>query len=228
MVQATAQLSAGSPPPLERKDTPSNASGRKSTPVLERWQSSAASTPSPPPIISPKPAAMRKSWTVEPSLGAETTPPRPVRADYTGRSLKSASSVPSLADAVAAAAGDGGSPRGRGLGSSTTMISYIKPLKTGDRPPTPPQDRARSRSCSRAASPERERERVDADADVVVDEMGMRVRARSKSRHRSRSRHRSKSREALREDVSGGGGRAAAGLPPVGLGKPLSHVGLFW
>ena len=220
MVQATAQLSTGSPSPPERKDTPSNSGGRKSTPVLDRWQN-AASTPSPPPIISPKPTAMRKSWTVDPSLGADTTPPRPIKVDYTGRSLKSASSVPSLADAVAAAAGDG-SPRGRGLGSSTTMISYIKPLKTGDRPSTPPQDRARSRSRSksrsRAVSPER-------DEDAGFDEMGMRVGTRSKSQHRSRSRHRSKSREASREDVGGGERR---GLPPVGAGKPLSHVGLFW
>ncbi|KAH9924883.1 uncharacterized protein B0H18DRAFT_908993 [Fomitopsis serialis] len=202
MVQATAQLSVVAPPtpPLpEKKDS----GGRKSAPVLDRWQNTGttSSTPSPPPIISPRPAAMRKSWTVDPS-SPDTTPPRSVKTDYTGRSLKSVSSVPSFHHSDAASssarsdAGDG-SPRGRGLGSSTTMISYIKPIKTGDRPMT--------------ASP---------PPPEVVDEMGVRVRTRSKSQHRSRSRHRSKSREAPREEREGGG--ASAGLPPAG--KPLSHL----
>ncbi|KAH9830829.1 uncharacterized protein C8Q71DRAFT_716327 [Rhodofomes roseus] len=168
MIHATAQLEATQPPSSPPLPEKKNSGGRKSAPVLDRWQSvaTASSTPSPPPIIQPKAAAMRKSWTVDPSVTPDTTPPRSVKTDYTGRSLKSVSSVPSFHHSDAASssaksdAGDG-SPRGRGLGSSTTMISYIKPIKTGDRPQT--------------ASP---------PPPEVIDEMGMRVRARSKSRQR--------------------------------------------
>ncbi|TFY58115.1 hypothetical protein EVJ58_g6618 [Rhodofomes roseus] len=159
MIHATAQLEATQPPSSPPLPEKKNSGGRKSAPVLDRWQSvaTASSTPSPPPIIQPKAAAMRKSWTVDPSVTPDTTPPRSVKTDYTGRSLKSVSSVPSFHHSDAASssaksdAGDG-SPRGRGLGSSTTMISYIKPIKTGDRPQT--------------ASP---------PPPEVIDEMGMRL-----------------------------------------------------
>ncbi|KAH9910540.1 uncharacterized protein B0H18DRAFT_1129871 [Fomitopsis serialis] len=203
MVQATAQLSVVAPPtpPLpEKKDS----GGRKSAPVLDRWQNTGttSSTPSPPPIISPRPAAMRKSWTVDPS-SPDTTPPRSVKTDYTGRSLSPflCPLLPPLRRSIVFSQERCGrrlSARAR-LGSSTTMISYIKPIKTGDRPMT--------------ASP---------PPPEVVDEMGVRVRTRSKSQHRSRSRHRSKSREAPREEREGGG--ASAGLPPAGNHSVISFA----
>ncbi|CCM06207.1 uncharacterized protein FIBRA_08451 [Fibroporia radiculosa] len=164
MVQASGQFSAESPstPPLPDK----RDSGSKKQPsVLDRWQNSSPGSPSPsPPIISPKPVAMRKSRTVDPTVSTpEFTPPRLVKPDYTGRSLKSVASLPSMqqADARSSAGSDVGKDGRRtpGLGSSKTMISYIKPIKTGDRPPTaspPPRSRATSPSGD-------------------VDELGMRL-----------------------------------------------------
>ncbi|KAF9819179.1 hypothetical protein IEO21_02350 [Rhodonia placenta] len=189
MVQATSQLTAASPssPSLpERKDF----GGKKVAPVLDRWQNNSTSSPAPsPPIISPKPVAMRKSRTTDSSADSpEFTPPRLVKSDYTGRSLRSVPSLPSIhytgaSSAPSASASDVGRDGRRtpGLGSSSTMLSYIKPIKTGDRPPTsaPPTP-----SRSRAASPE-------------VDELGRRRRSKGRSKSRSKSRDTSRMREEI-------------------------------
>ncbi|KAI0958231.1 hypothetical protein AcV7_004104 [Taiwanofungus camphoratus] len=172
IVQASSQLQAGSPPtsPLpDRKDS----GGRKQAPVLERWQFGATASSPSPPLISPKPAPLRKSRTEDPSSPTlEFTPPKIVRSDHTGRSLKSAVSLSSIAQVRSSAASDVGqddSSRPAGLGSSTTLISYIKPVKTGDKAVVAVSPPARGR----AESPE-------------VDELGIQVRARSRDAVRER------------------------------------------
>lgn len=186
-VETGPQRSAGnsSPSPVDKergRDSPKKAS------VLDRWQFGSDSSP---PIIAPKPVPLRKSRTIDPTLAAvpaspvfqRISPPphKAIKPDHTGKSLKSVASLPSIYLAAASnasaratparseAGGDNASTR-RGLGSSTTMISYIKPLKTGDNPPTsaPPSRPASAASRSRATSPE-------------VDEMGIRVRSRTRS-----------------------------------------------
>ena len=76
--------------------------GRKAN-VLDRWQfeagKSAGASPTSPPIISPKPITMRKSRTIDPSTPTHSGHPspspgsvhstKPLKPDYTGRSLKS-------------------------------------------------------------------------------------------------------------------------------------------
>ncbi|KAI0685205.1 hypothetical protein BC835DRAFT_1385556 [Cytidiella melzeri] len=210
-LESSSSYSAGSPSasPGEKGREPT-----KKASVLDRWQFGGDSGS--PPIIAPKPMPLRKSRTVDPSTSSPTSPATPtftppptkvIKPEYTGKSLKSVASLPSIAQAAAAqvstrtgyakseVATERGSPSSqkRGLGSSTTMISYIKPLKTGDNPPTnasPSRPASAAGSRSRAASPE-------------VDEMGLRVRSRTRSVGGS---------EVAQERQAG-----------ASTGKPLSH-----
>lgn len=95
--------------------------------VLDRWQPAMnnAGTPSPPPQP-PKPFLPNRGRVTDARQPAE------VKSHDTGRSLKSAVSLPAIPK----------TPSGKtntllehnNLGSSTTMLSYIKPTKTGDDP----------------------------------------------------------------------------------------------
>ncbi|KDQ57756.1 hypothetical protein JAAARDRAFT_95333, partial [Jaapia argillacea MUCL 33604] len=106
--------------------------------------------------IQPKPIPMRKSRTIDPSMTASDTLPsvHEIRPTPTGRSLKSVPSLPSMSQSersfppTSIRVHDTGmtaksaplfstEPDISGLGSSNTMISYIKPNKTGDAPPLP-------------------------------------------------------------------------------------------
>ncbi|KAI0093192.1 hypothetical protein BDY19DRAFT_922571 [Irpex rosettiformis] len=217
MVKASSQVeSPSSYSSSSPSASPAEKGRERKSSVLERWQHG---SDKPPPIIAPKPVPMRKSHTTDPSSHPASptsptfTPPpaKSIKPDYTGKSLKSVASMPSIAHAASVqvntrngsaksdAGGDHGSSPGqkRGLGSSTTMISYIKPLKTGDNPPTnapPPRPASAAASRSRATSPE-------------VDEMGLRVRSRSRTRSTGGSEVRRQERQ-----VTGGGSE-----------KPLSH-----
>ncbi|KAI0365644.1 hypothetical protein BV20DRAFT_953838 [Pilatotrama ljubarskyi] len=172
MVKKTAELSAGSPEPSsptpDRKD--SGSGGKRQSSVLERWQfSNATGSPTPPPVISPKPMPLRKSFTVDPSSPTTSSYSVPLKSDGTGRTLKSKSSLPTLptmktGDSVAgpssmSESGYGG-PHPK-LGSSKTVITYIQPAKTGDPPAPHPAQRETS--------------------TAEVDELGMRVRPRTTS-----------------------------------------------
>ncbi|KAH9858402.1 hypothetical protein C2E23DRAFT_864363 [Lenzites betulinus] len=164
MVKKTSELSStpeGSPTP-DRRD------GRRQSSVLDRWQfNSTTGSPTPPPVISPKPMPMRKSFTVDPGSPTTALYSVPIKEDGMGRTLKSKSSLPTLptmrtGDSVAgpssmSESGYGG-PRPQ-LGSAKTVITYIQPSKTGDRPI--PQH-----TQYEAPAPD-------------VDELGMRVRTRS-------------------------------------------------
>lgn len=224
MVRASTQLQAASQSSGSTSVTATpekdKATSRKAS-VLDRWQFDGSS---PAPIIAPKPVPLRKSRTVDPSLSSQSTSPVPtpfnpaagtsVKRDSLERGLRSVPSLPSLAHAatpdkvprptsakneISGYSSPG--PQKRGLGSSTTMISYMKPLKTGDNPPTSappsrPSSRASRTSRSRPASPD-------------VDELGIRVRSRSRS-------------------VAGDMEARPAGSPvPAAGGKSLSHVRSF-
>ncbi|KAI0823308.1 hypothetical protein BC628DRAFT_524655 [Trametes gibbosa] len=166
MVKKTSELSStpeGSPTP-DRKD------GRRQSSVLDRWQfNSASGSPTPPPVISPKPIPMRKSYTADPGSPTTASYSVPLKDDATGRTLKSKSSLPTLptmrtGDSVTgpssmSESGYGG-PRPK-LGSAKTVITYIQPAKTGD-PPIP-------QHTQHVAPP------------PDVDELGMRVRTRATS-----------------------------------------------
>ena len=201
--------------PEKDRDTPRKAS------VLDRWQFNN----SPAPIIAPKPVPLKKSRTIDSSATPVSTSPVPTpfnpvaaKRDASERSLKSRTSLPSIAHAAASEAAarpasakndvpDASPPisQKRGLGSSMTMISYIKPLKTGDNPPTngPPSRPSSRASRSRPTTPSHE-----------VDEMGLRVRSRS----RPRSVGFTDDVEVIPAGFSAGGAS----------GKPLSHVRSVW
>ncbi|OJT09270.1 hypothetical protein TRAPUB_14267 [Trametes pubescens] len=168
MVKKTSELSVtpeGSPTP-DRKDS----GGRRQSSVLDRWQyPNATGSPTPPPVIQPKPMPLRKSFTVDPGSPTASSYSVPLKSDHTGRTLKSKSSLPTLptmrtGDSVAgpssmSESGYGGpSPK---LGSAKTVITYIQPARTGD-PPIP------HHAQHEASVPD-------------VDELGMRVRTRTMS-----------------------------------------------
>ncbi|EGO00035.1 hypothetical protein SERLA73DRAFT_180415 [Serpula lacrymans var. lacrymans S7.3] len=168
--------------------------------------------------MSPRPPALKKSRTIG-STPASTPPPASpqsheipmVKSHETGRSLKSTASLPSMTQTpfqqsgplpIVADAAQTTNKGSNGLGSGSTMISYIKPTKTGDEPVLPEVTKAEVdelgiRSGGSAShSNSEETTAVDAGGGVVP------VR-RSKSSDRSSS-------------------------PLVSPGKPLSHVRAFW
>ena len=163
MIKTSTQLEASA---NEFGGTPSSnndrAAPRKSS-VLDRWQPAASANPSPAsPPISPKPIPIRKSRTMDqPSSYQDAAlgsiPPKSSsKPDDGGRSLKTVASLPALPSADPPRPPSRASlsnPNGAsvdmplqdkpGLGSSSTLISYIKPTKTGD-DPVPPATAASS------------------------------------------------------------------------------------
>ncbi len=216
MVKVSSQLELGSSTPSSptaaTTSEKAGQSARKST-VLDRWQHSNGGSP---PIIAPKPVPMRKSRTMDPSdkpspsespvrvFPTFTPPPAGAsKSDNMQRTLKSRASFPSIARTQESPPkGVDASPsQKRPLGSSTTMVSYIKPLKTGDGSNTPPpRPASAAASRSRPATPE-------------VDELGIRVRSSTRSIGGVT--------EGVPERTSGSPGGGASS-------KPLSHVRSFW
>lgn len=171
--------------------------------VLDRWQFAAGPNGSPktsPPIISPKPIAVRKSGTFTDSASAsEAAPSKPGIAERsTGPELRSMASFPSLSPSPSSQLQQRKAPDDAwdaiadqpGLGSSTTMISYIKPTKTGDAPAAPASQSYHPRSTSPS-----------------FDELGVRMSAGHSMKREPLN--------ATRLPAS-----SSAGSP----GKPLSHV----
>ena len=198
VVEKSASLEVGSPessPTPERSFTPS---GKKQSSVLDRWQRGAGSSSTPPPVISPKPIPMRKSFTADPASSTSTSPTTssysiPLKGDDFRQGLKPKSSMPSLqtmftGNSIGASSSVSESGySGTKLGSSKTVITFIQPSKTGDQPPT----------VLPASAPE-------------VDELGLRVRTRTTSSGLIQER---------------GEAGLPVGTPK---GQPLSHVRSFW
>lgn len=220
MVKATSQLdgsSKSSPSPSSTTTAEKPREPPRKASVLDRWQVN-GNTPAP--IIAPKPIPLRKTRTIEPSSPVSTSPiPTPFNPSASGgpkreipeKSLKPRASLPSMAQAAVAdkvprptsaknelPSQTPSTSQKRALGSSMTMISYIKPLKTGDSPPTnAPPSRPSSRTArSRPSTPD-------------ADEFG--------NRRRSQSQSRPKSAIGMVQDKSSGSPAGATG------GKPLSH-----
>ncbi|KAH9940487.1 uncharacterized protein BXZ73DRAFT_42698 [Epithele typhae] len=144
------------PPLPERILSPTK---RQSTgAVLDRWQP--VSTPSPPPVVSPKPSPMRKSLTTEPAQVSPTTATYTVplkrenTAPATVPTLSKKSSMPTMKPGEQPV-----DPNFTGwLGSSKTVITYVEPTKTGEQQHAPLSEQR-----------------------TEVDELGMRVRPRTTS-----------------------------------------------
>ncbi|RDX50089.1 hypothetical protein OH76DRAFT_481347 [Lentinus brumalis] len=164
MVEKTVTVTSpeGSPTP-DKTHTP----GRRQSSVLDRWHHTGDGVSTPPPMISPKPMPLRKSFTVDP---AQTSPTAssysvPLKRDSTGPVLRSKTSLPLLptmktGDSVGGFSSVSESAyNGPKLGSAKTVVTYIQPTKTSDEP-SPPLQTHRTGD---------------------VDELGMRVRTRTTS-----------------------------------------------
>lgn len=213
MVRASSQMDTGS-----NSGSPSSADKSKElakkTSVLDRWHHGSDAAP----VIAPKPIPLRKARTTDstsqPSSISSTpvqvfptykpSSPKPERAEFSNMTVRSRASLPSISQ-------DRYSPprksdeienptpsQRRALGSSTTMVSYIKPIKTGDGPSvaSPPSRPPSSASRGRTTTP-------------GVDELGVRVRSRTRS---------------IGEDTEKRSGTPGSGAG----GKPLNHVRPLW
>ncbi|KAI9509736.1 hypothetical protein F5148DRAFT_977834 [Russula earlei] len=93
--------------------------------VAGRWQPESSLSSKSHPAPTPAPTNFRKSW-----APAAATPSTQGTA-HTGRSIRNVASPPSFSTPSRPSTPPA-SPGGYGLGSSSTLFSYIKPTKTGD------------------------------------------------------------------------------------------------
>ncbi|KAF7790388.1 hypothetical protein EIP86_001343 [Pleurotus ostreatoroseus] len=186
MVRASSQMDTGA-----GVGSPSSADkGRevtKKASVLDRWHHGNEAAP----VIAPKPVPLRKVRTMDSTTQSSSTssapvqvfptytppPPKPEKPEFASVTLKSRASLPLIQQERQSPPqkSDGGieSPtpsQRRALGSSTTMVSYIKPIKTGEGSSavSPPSRPPSSASRGRPTTP-------------AVDELGVRVRSRTRS-----------------------------------------------
>ena len=117
--------------------------GARRTSVLDRWNPvmNANSTPSPP-LPAAKSATPTRSYTAHASMKSAQGQDVPaVKTHDTGRSVRSAVSLPAIPKTpLKKSDGLPVQDTDEKLGSSSTMISYIKPIKTGDDPVIPDVD----------------------------------------------------------------------------------------
>ncbi|KAI0305774.1 hypothetical protein B0F90DRAFT_1948159 [Multifurca ochricompacta] len=92
---------------------------------------------------------------------------RTLEPQNTGRSVRKVPSLPALSTPSRPSTPPPASPGGHGIGSSSTMFSYIKPMKTGDDPAT-----GHSHSHSRPATPHSHPSAVGSTATHDMDELG--------------------------------------------------------
>ncbi|KAI0320894.1 hypothetical protein OF83DRAFT_1168897 [Amylostereum chailletii] len=215
IVQASSQLEAASNnnrPPVPEITRTSATGGKRLSSVADRWKSE-SSAPAPSPPVAPKSVASPKARTVDDTPHVA----KPIEPEPTGRSLRKAPSVPALsamhtgsthvssAKSVTTESSSSSSKR-RSLGSSSTMISYIKPMKTGDDPaPTS------STSYSRPGTP-------SAHSRPATPSSHSRPVTPSSSRHDT---------DGYGLRANGARNRGDGGTRPSELplsGKPLSHL----
>jgi hypothetical protein len=153
-MESVAAGSVGSSPLSEKARS---ASSKKPS-VLDRWPAVSANTNSTSPSVTPKSSPSTDVRpvvfpSIPPAPSSPISPKVAVKPTETNRPLKAASSLPSITQAGSAVSPPIRPPVKRksisemppegspGLGSSSTLISYIKPTKTGDDPlplPAPP------------------------------------------------------------------------------------------
>ncbi|KAI5828968.1 hypothetical protein K523DRAFT_243224 [Schizophyllum commune Tattone D] len=129
MVKKTLQQDAAD------QDRPRPTPSKKSS-VLDRWhpENSGSSSPSPP-IITPKPVGVRKSWTAEPASGARpsTSPdPNGLKGRVSLPGLAAAASAPARQDSLVKKMPPEGAP---GLGSKTTVAVIRPPSRAAEKVP---------------------------------------------------------------------------------------------
>ena len=108
------------------------------------------------------------------STGAGEQFSKVLESQHTGRSVRRAPSLPSLSTPSQPSTPPPSSPGGHGIGSSSTMFSYIKPTKTGDDPAT-----NLSKPHSRPATPHSQSPSTGLTYTQDVDELGHRARVGS-------------------------------------------------
>lgn len=196
--------------------SPERSTSPKRNNLADRWNPPQTPSPNVSPIPAPQ---MRKAKTVDtpispspeisqgPSKSRPPPPPKTARSHSHSASVKSTS----LSKVTATAPGDG-----LPLGSSNTLISYIKTNKTGEAPPTNGDEPPR-----RSKTPSRH---TDAH-EHNIDEMGIRSRS-----SRSRSRSRGSSRGGPSPTPSGKSKRdSKSDLTSVApSGRSLNHVRSLW
>ncbi|ETW80802.1 hypothetical protein HETIRDRAFT_476500 [Heterobasidion irregulare TC 32-1] len=203
MVLASSQLELG-PSTGAVSETGRLVAGKRLS-VADRWKpDGATSSPSSPPApAASKPVPLRKARAADPPPTQQTpSPPKPIEPHHTGRSLRTVPSNAALSTTATAAADASSPPSRDALGSSSTLISYIKPMKTGDDPAT---GTSHSRPHTPAPAPSRPQSRSTTPAP------GARSRTEG---------------GAVRGSQVGGAWGAARGPSelPAPTAKPLSHL----
>ena len=193
--------SIGGTPEKDRVVTP-----KKQTSVLDRWQPQQqqdlnSSPYSPPPLRkvrtfdSPTPPSQAANVS---TVGIANAQPKRTPSPHKSSLPDSQSNAPApmFAPKVKSTVyvDPSPSPSLPGLGSSNTLISYIKPTKTGDNPPT--------------ESPETTSQVKASNSDTGVDELGM--------------RRRTESAPSAITKISSQPSSQLASLPPTG--RRLNHV----
>ncbi|KAJ3844708.1 hypothetical protein F5878DRAFT_63651 [Lentinula raphanica] len=130
-VQNIVKASHAQTPPSSTPSTPDRppSATRKAT-VLERWQhnGSSSSTPSSsPPVTSPKPLAMRKSFTAESTVSLKSVTPEPRALSKPGRTLPLTSNNENEIDRPQRESQSALNPQSTGLGSATTLVVFKPP-----------------------------------------------------------------------------------------------------
>ncbi|KAA1472849.1 hypothetical protein DENSPDRAFT_778865 [Dentipellis sp. KUC8613] len=136
MVKASSELEAsatGSPSVSESGRL--NAAKRMSS-VGDRWDSGSGSSMRPP--VAPKPSTLRKSFCDQPRPSASSSVHPTIEPQHTSKSVGKESLCPSTTQCtnVDLDTNKDAASQGSPLGSSSTLISYVKPVKTGDDPAT--------------------------------------------------------------------------------------------
>ncbi|EIN11515.1 hypothetical protein PUNSTDRAFT_83145 [Punctularia strigosozonata HHB-11173 SS5] len=196
MVRTSLELESGASPPQE-SGSAGRAAGKK-TSVLERWSAAAAPSTPPPPASPTRP--VRKSF------GADVSPTKTVPAiirPFEAKSTRASASPFAGEEGTHTPARPNTTPpttttttttaKNMSPGSSNTLISYIKPMKTGDGG-TPPRSKT---PTSRPRTP------VIHEPEADADEFGVARGVRSGT-------------------VSGRSGSGSSALP-VADSRPLSH-----
>jgi hypothetical protein len=230
MVKVSSQFEAAvtstsrSTPQTPEKRATSDA--KKPIPVLDRWQSNSVAAQ---PLRTPSPAAMRKTKSTDlsslPAMTSTTvaTPPKPAQSSIikrksqnfitsndgqklVARSPHQSVAEPAIGKRSPVESNDRSTALTSGLGSSNTLMSYIKPIKTGDSP---------SPDASRPKTPlemVRIKESLPSKGGPVADE----------------TRVRKKSLGGMRDNDRNSALASPTVLEVSSVGNPLSHVRHHW